>query len=219
MSQTHTNERETRSAIADGQLMQHAYDGIHEYDNPTPGWWHFLFAGMIVFSVLYMAVATLSPMFADPYDHLAAAETAEYERLFAGVGELSPDESTLLTLMEEATWQTLGANLFRGHCVSCHAAGGAGLVGPNLTDDHYKNVASVTDLFTIIADGAAKGAMPAWKSRLSNNEMVLLASYVASLRGTSPPNAKGPEGEVIPAWPSPDADRAAAATGNDPGAS
>ena len=44
------------------------------------------------------------------------------------------------------------------------------------------------------------GAMPAWKGRLTDNEITLMASYVASLRGTNVPG-KQAEGDVIPDWP------------------
>src|SRR3954471_2820351 len=36
------------------QLKDHAYDGIQEYDNPTPGWWVWIFAASVVFAAGYM---------------------------------------------------------------------------------------------------------------------------------------------------------------------
>ena len=78
---------------------------------------------------------------------------------------------------------------------------GGGLVGPNLCDEEYKNVKDIADILTVLQNGASAGAMPAWKNRLSTNELVLAASYVASLRGTNPPEPKAPEGRVIPPWP------------------
>ena len=27
------------------ELLSHNYDGIQEYDNPIPGWWHMIFLG------------------------------------------------------------------------------------------------------------------------------------------------------------------------------
>ena len=37
----------------DHNLTDHEYDGIREYDNPCPTWWHMIFFGTAVFSVLY----------------------------------------------------------------------------------------------------------------------------------------------------------------------
>jgi len=87
--------------------------------------------------------------------------------------------------------------------VSCHGANAAGQIGPNLTDDYYKNVQQLTDIPKIISGGAAAGAMPAWKTRLHPNEIVLVAAYVASLRGKNLPGPRGQEGERIAPWPAP----------------
>jgi len=51
--------------------------------------------------------------------------------------------------------------VYKTHCKSCHAADGSGLVGPNLTDDHYKNVKQLIDVARVIENGAANGSMPA----------------------------------------------------------
>jgi cytochrome c oxidase cbb3-type subunit 3 len=98
----------------------------------------------------------------------------------------------------------LGERLFAAHCVSCHAADGSGMVGPNLTDDLYRNVKVVADLHKVIAQGAGNGAMPAWSNRLHPNEIVLLSSYVARLRGKNIPSRFPPilpPGEPIAPWP------------------
>jgi cytochrome c oxidase cbb3-type subunit 3 len=75
-------------------------------------------------------------------------------------------------------------------------------VGPNLTDDNWKNVTKLEDIAKVIEVGAANGSMPAWRNRLSHvNLIVLTSAYVASLRGTNPANPKAPEGNPIPPWP------------------
>ena len=38
----------------DGQILDHQYDGIQEYDNPLPGWWSAFFIITIVFSGFYL---------------------------------------------------------------------------------------------------------------------------------------------------------------------
>jgi cytochrome c oxidase cbb3-type subunit 3 len=69
-----------------------------------------------------------------------------------------------------------------------------------LTDDYYKNVKKITDIAEVIKNGAAGGSMPAWRTRLHPNEVVLMAAYVAGLRGKNLPG-RGPEGEKIDPWP------------------
>lgn len=182
-------------------LLDHNYDGIQEYDNPLPGWWSALFIGTTLFAVfylMYMHSGVPGRSMQDEYD----AEAAEiFEQRFAELGELSPDRETILKYMEDPKWLKVGESVFKTNCVSCHAEGGLGNVGPNLTDDAWKNVKSVEDIAKVISDGAAGGAMPAWRNRLSHvNQIVLTAAYVASLRGSAPGQGKPPEGNQVPPW-------------------
>jgi|GEM_PF-1604352 len=150
-----------------GELLEHEYDGIREYDNPTPGWWHIIFLGSIAFGVIYFSFFTFSTMAWTPQSRLAAAQTREFEQMFAQIGELKPDEPTLLELMVDPKWMAVAQGLFATNCTSCHGAEGQGLVGPNFTDDSYKNIKVITDIPRVIRDGAANGAMPAWGNRLT----------------------------------------------------
>jgi len=184
-------------------ITGHEYDGIQEYDNPVPGWWHVLWIGSFVLAIVYLPVSLISPFFTHPTERLEAAQQAEFQRLFAEVGDLENDPATLVSLMNDEAWMSFAEGTFRKSCASCHAADGGGLIGPNMTDDHYKNVTELTDFYTVIADGAANGAMPAWGNRLHPNEIVLLSAYAASLRGTEPgsPTDPEPEAQVVPPWP------------------
>ena len=119
---------------------------------------------------------------------------------FADIGELEQDASTLLELVNNQKLIPIGKAAFKGNCVSCHAADGSGLVGPNLTDDHWKNVRKIGDILEVVNNGAANGAMPGWKNRLHPNEIVLVSAYVASLRGQFLTSKRGSEGDVIPQW-------------------
>ena len=49
MSQESVESPEPQSS--EPALLDHEYDGIREYDNPTPGWWVMLFILTIIFSV------------------------------------------------------------------------------------------------------------------------------------------------------------------------
>ncbi|MFN7337509.1 MAG: cbb3-type cytochrome c oxidase N-terminal domain-containing protein, partial [bacterium] len=30
------------------RILDHEYDGIREFDNPTPGWWHAIFFASVI---------------------------------------------------------------------------------------------------------------------------------------------------------------------------
>lgn len=191
-------------------LTDHAYDGIQEYDNPLPGWWKWMFVGSIVFSffyALYFHIGAPGRSVLEKYDTALAANT----RLqFAEIGDLQPDAATIVTYAQKPNWLRVGQTVFKTNCISCHGRNGEGKVGPNLTDEYYKNVRKVEDIARVINNGAGNGAMPAWSTRLHPNEVVLVSAYVASLRGTQPAGeGKGPDGNLIDAWPEPPPEKAA----------
>jgi len=194
------------SANSDRDLLrEHEYDGIQEYDNPTPGWWNLIFLGTFLFAIwyiLYYHASTISTSVAQGYEVDVADDL---RRRFSTIGDLKPDQPTLLQYMVNPEWKLVGQSVFKANCVSCHGSNAAGQIGPNLTDDYWKNVKELTDIPKVITGGAAAGAMPAWKTRLHPNEIVLVAAYVASLRGENLPGPRGHEGEVIPPWPAPPA--------------
>jgi cytochrome c oxidase cbb3-type subunit III len=182
-------------------LLDHEYDGISEYDNPIPGWWHGVFWFTVALSVAYFAFYhTASPYATTIEQDWEAMQTAEYSKIFGELGELQPDAATILKLTHDDRMMAVAKGMFVGNCAQCHAKDGGGINGVNLTDDAYKNVAVVTDLYTVITKGAGSSAMPAWENRLSQNERVLLAAYTASLRGQTPATPKVDEGAAIASW-------------------
>lgn len=182
-------------------LMEHEYDGIREFDNPTPGWWHAIFLASVLFSVCYTAWYHVSPLSSSIWDTWRAAEVREFERIFGEIGDLEGDAPTIAKMMKDEQMMAVAQGIFQGNCAACHAKDGGGINGVNLTDDNYKNVKALPDVFAIITKGAANGAMPSWENMISKNERVILAAYVANLRGTTPGAPRPPEGDVIPAWP------------------
>lgn len=183
-------------------LLEHAYDGIQEYDNPLPGWWTYTFIGTVIFSVAYlMWYHTGAPgrSIQEQYEVSAAAN----QRLqFGEIGDLVGDEETLVRFANDPKWVLFGQSLFRTNCATCHGRDGEGNVGPNLTDEYFKYIRKPEDVYKVIAEGAGKGAMPAWAGRLIENELVIVSSYVMSLRGQNLPG-KAADGNTIPAWPEP----------------
>ena len=187
-------------ASTEPRVFDHAYDGIQEYDNPMPGWWTFLFWATFLFSVPYFYYYTfgIGERLNDSYD---AEVAAFFEVQAKQLGDLKPDEPTMLRLAADAKMMSAGGSLFKGNCATCHAADGGGGTGPNLTDGSYINVKSMPDIHRVIQNGVEAKGMPAWGKRFSGPQLVLLASYVAHLRGTTPAAPKAPQGEPVAPWP------------------
>ena len=187
--------------VSEEILTDHSYDGIQEYDNPLPGWWKFLFWVTIFFAPIYWFYYQHGVDGRSIHDQYEQHMASIFELKFEEIGELEADRATIYKYMNEKEWRAVGKVVYTTNCVSCHGADGGGVVGPNLTDDHWKNVRNIEDIAKIIENGAANGSMPAWKNRMSHkNQIVLTAAYVASMRGTPAAGGKAPEGNPIPPW-------------------
>ena len=186
----------------DPQVLDHEYDGIQEFDNPTPGWWHFLFWLFIVFSFFYVMMDFAGSPFLPGYKkNYEGAVLAATKKKFATLGELEPNATTFASFTKSEEWMNYASATFAANCATCHRADGGGDVGPNLTDDYGKNLKTIEDIYTVLDKGVAGTAMPAWGERFHPTDLVLLTSYVAHLRGTKPLIGKAAEGEQMEPWP------------------
>jgi cytochrome c oxidase cbb3-type subunit III len=191
------------------EILDHHYDGIREYDNPMPGWWVAIFWVTIVFAAAYFVWYHAPMEGRSIYDGYEESRVADLKAQFKDVGELKPLEVDAATLAawakseKYANYRAIGKAVFKSSCVSCHGDDATGLVGPNLTDNQWKNVKVITDIPKVITYGANKNAMPAkGGANLSSNEIAVVAAYVASLREHPVAGGKHIDGEaVIPAWP------------------
>ncbi len=87
--------------------------------------------------------------------------------------------------------------IFVSKCTVCHGPDGGGLVGPNLTDDHWLHGGHVNDIFRTIKYGVPEKGMRAWKGALSDQQIAQLTGYIKSIAGSQPQNAKAPEGTLF----------------------
>ena len=69
------------------------------------------------------------------------------------------------------------------------------MVGPNLTDEYWLHGGNVKDIFKTIKYGVPEKGMKSWKEDFSPKQLAQLTSYIQSLKGTNPPNAKEKQGE------------------------
>lgn len=166
-------------------MMDHEYDGIRELDNNLPPWWKWGFYLTIAFAVFYL-----------PYYHLFntdGLQIAEYEAEMAAAELMMKDNVSEKTavLLTEPTDLANGEKVYMKLCAVCHGQEGEGLVGPNLTDDHWLYEGDIKGVFSTIKYGTNKG-MQSWSSQIPPREIQQVASYVLSLPYKE---GKEPEGE------------------------
>jgi len=171
----------------------------------VPWWWKVGTCATMLFAMLYFAYFHLGTPGRTAIDQFDVALARNTELQFAEIGDLQQDAETMAKFLHKSKtgWLRVGQSIFKANCVQCHGALGEGKVGPNLGDESYKNIRSIEDILSVINRGAGGAAMPAWKDKLNSNEIVLVSTYVASLRGSNPAGGKGAEGQVIPPWPAP----------------
>jgi cytochrome c oxidase cbb3-type subunit 3 len=183
-----------RAASAEPELLDHEYDGIREYDNPMPGWWVTSFWLSVVFAVGYAFHYHASGngvSVSDAYASEMAAARAEQAK--RSLGERVSEDS-LKKLMLDGTTLADAKLVFTQRCAVCHGDRGQGVIGPNLTDDHWLHGAgTLLDVHRVIAEGVPAKGMPAWNLQLSPVEVRQLAALVGSFHGQNLPG-KAPEG-------------------------
>jgi cytochrome c oxidase cbb3-type subunit 3 len=176
-------------------LLEHDYDGIQELDNSLPPWWKYGFYLSVVFAVFYMLRFHVWKTGPDPEQEyktemaVAAKQIEEYRKK---AGD-NVDEKTVT--MADAAGIAEGQKIFQSTCFACHGAKGEGGVGPNLTDGYWLHGGTINDVFKTIKYGVTDKGMQAWEKTYSPAQIKNIASYIKTLAGTNPPNAKAPQGE------------------------
>ena len=184
-------ENKTNSLL-DENLMDHDYDGIRELDNPPPVWIMALFYITIGFSIIYGAYY----FWLKQGDH----QDAEYTRKSALHDEqyaLNNQSGGEMVLLTDAASLDEGKTIYKSmNCFACHGQNGEGnAIGPNLTDEYWIHGCKIQDLINVIKNGVPAKGMTPFKAQLSDEKIQKVASYILSLKGTKPANAKPPQGE------------------------
>lgn len=179
-------------------LLDHDYDGIKELDNALPPWWKWGFYITIVVGIIYLFrfhVVKTGPTPLEEYDlemKIAAAQLEDYRKNRME----SFDEKTVTLANAEGIAD--GKKIYAGTCFPCHGASGEGnAVGPNLTDKYWLHGGSLGEVFKTINIGVPDKGMQAWGKQFSPSDIRNLASFVLSLQGTQPANAKAPQGNLF----------------------
>lgn len=178
-------------------MLDHNYDGIKELDNSLPPWWVAMFYLSIGFAVVYMTYyhftdAGMSS--AEEYEmEMEQAEKAVQAYLATQANLI--DETNVTPLVDE-TALAAGQTIYNNNCAACHGMLGEGGVGPNMTDKYWIHGGDIKDIFATVKYGVPEKGMISWKAQLSAADMHKVSSYILTLQGTDPPNAKEPQGEL-----------------------
>lgn len=174
-------------------LLDHNYDGIQELDNNLPPWWKYGFYATIVYACIYLF-----------YFHVAGGPTSQDEytkevedakatvAAYMAKNAMNVDENSVT--LADASGIADGKATFATNCAPCHGANGEGTVGPNLTDDYWLHEGSLSAVFKSIKYGWPAKGMKSWQTDLTPVQIKNVASFIKSLQGTNPANAKAPDG-------------------------
>lgn len=183
----------------DLRMKDHIYDGtIQELDNRMPPWLRFMFNATIVFAVVYIYLYHYTTWGPDPkreYD-TAMAEASVKKAAFLDRQANNIDENKVTALTDAASIQS-GGTIYKTNCAACHGDKGQGGVGPNLTDEYWLHGGAVKDIYKTIAYGVEAKGMRSWKNDIMPADIQKVASFIKTLKGTNPPGAKAPQGDVF----------------------
>jgi len=208
------SHHEPSAETTQDHLLDHAYDGIQEYDNPLPRWWVALFWATILFAPLYILYYHFGPgeLVYERYDaEMLAFYDRQAQQLLA-LGKI--DEPMLAGLTEDPSMVGGGKKIFQSKCATCHGVFGQGGIGPNLTDHYWLHGAQLTDIYHTVTKGVPEKGMLAWERQLRPAEILAVVSYVATLLDSNPPGPKAPQG--VEAERKPPAEVATASTESTP---
>lgn len=191
--------------------LGHEYDGIRELDNRLPPWWLWGFYITIVFAAIYLwryHVSETAPLSQQEYEQSVEQAKIRVEEYLKKKGE-SVNENNV-TLITDAAALAEGKKHFISSCATCHREDGGGNVGPNLADDYWIHGGDIQSIFKTIKYGVDGKGMASWKGTYSPKEIAQLTSYIKSLKGTHPADAKPAQGVLYQEEPAaPAADSAA----------
>lgn len=148
------------------------FDGVIEIrSNPVPRYYAWLFYGLVIWGVLFMAYYLLSGWSSEA--EFAAKMSTHQERGATQVPAAAP-------LVDAQELRAEAAKLYGRHCAACHGEAGGGGIGPALNAQEYQYGRERAKVIESIAQGRP-GGMPAYANQFSATQIEALADYLLSL--------------------------------------
>lgn len=178
-------------------LLDHNYDGIHEFDHPLPSWWQFTFYGTVIFGIFYFVFYQIlgGPTLRDELEKDYKVVQEKQDQAKKKEGGFSA-ETYAAILKDDGVKK--GEVVFTTNCVACHKEKGIGDIGPNLTDDHWIWAKGTPEtIFPVVFNGVPQNGMPTWSETLKTEEIYQAVAYVMSLHNTNQAGGKAPQGYKV----------------------
>ena len=105
-----------------------------------------------------------------------------------------PSEAALLALVADEEALARGGRAFQASCARCHGFDGRGPIGADLTDGEWLHGGQPLEVYRTVRDGITpdqahrpgSGGMPAWGTRLTEDQLRSVTAFVLSLSGREP---------------------------------
>lgn len=198
----------------------HEWDGIEELNTPLPRWWLWAFYACIAWAAVYVVLYPAWPMVNSATSGVLgwssrgdlAMEMKDHglarAPVFTAIAATPITDLAAKPVLMEAAIQGGGA-AFKVHCVQCHGAGGAGVVGlyPSLTDDDWLWGGDLAAIETTLIHGIRNpdhdetrlSAMPAFgrDGLLTSAEIVDVVSHIRVISRQDKPTASSARGAEL----------------------
>lgn len=177
-------------------VIEHAYDGIQELNNPVPTWFNVLFYGTMIFAAGYLFYYHVGG-YGDRQDteyekEMASAAVAKKEFLAKSADAI---DETSVKIDKDPAILAEGSTIFATNCKVCHGDKLQGIIGPDLVDEYWLHGGGINNIFKTIKYGVPEKGMVSWEKTLTPKQISAVSNYILSLGGSNPPGAKAHQGE------------------------
>lgn len=159
---------------------QHDYDGIkYREEKSSPGMFRLLFAGLVIWGVLFMGYYLLSGW--------SSQSEADAARKILAEKQQAAHKAVEATAVHQGSGHKVeayiaaGRQLYASHCAACHGENGKGVVGPDLTASTYRYGKTRLDITKSISEGRPNG-MPTFSGQINPEQIESLVEYLLSLK-------------------------------------
>jgi cytochrome c oxidase cbb3-type subunit 3 len=210
----HEKNKSNSTKNTDKNTTGHNWDGIEEYNIPSPRWWLIIWIITIIWSIGYWFFYPTWPTKSG--NSKGSLNWTQQSQLLESQAEIDSARSVYLKKFSSASFDEIkkdsrqmefaingGKIAFKENCAACHGTGAQGGGGfPNLNDDDWIWGGKVEDIYQTILYGirsshkkTRENQMPSFglDKILTKQEISSTVEYVMSLSGKAPYNQNGGE--------------------------